>query len=63
MRIATLASVAILVATLAACSHEMPREPEARARPAAQDDPWRVQGSVTAGPMSSQPKGPYGAPP
>ncbi len=54
---------AVLVAALAACSHEMPREPEQRAKPAAQEDPWRVQGSVTAGPMSGAPQGPYGARP
>ncbi len=54
---------AMMVAALAACSHAMPTDAERGAAGGADSDPWRVKGSVTAGPMSGAPQGPYGARP
>jgi len=63
MRIAALTLAAVIVVVLAACSHAMPSDPERGATNAPDSDPWRVKGSVTAGPMSGTPQGPYGARP
>jgi len=63
MPIARTAFTAVMVVALAACSHAMPVDPERGATSAADGDPWRVKGSVTAGPMSGTPQGPYGARP
>jgi hypothetical protein len=63
MPIARTTFAAVMIVALAACSHAMPVDPERGATPAADSDPWRVQGSVTAGPMSGTPQGPYGARP
>jgi hypothetical protein len=53
-----LAAVAA-VAAIAGCSHAMPeRAPEAGS-PAGDDDPVRVRGSVTGGPVLGKPAGPY----
>jgi hypothetical protein len=63
MRIARAALATLMIVALAACSHAMPSDPERGATRGPDSDPWRVKGSVTAGPMSGTPQGPYGARP
>jgi hypothetical protein len=63
MPVARATIAAVMVAALAACSHAMPSDPEHGATPVADSDPWRVKGSVSAGPMTGTPQGPYGSRP
>ena len=52
-------ALCLLVATVTGCSHAMPRDPDRTAAPRTDDDPWRVKGSVTAGPIGGSLPGPY----
>lgn len=63
MPIARTAFTAMMVVALTACSHAMPSDRERGATSATDGDPWRVKGSVSAGPMSGTPQGPYGSRP
>jgi hypothetical protein len=63
MHIARLTLAAVMAVVLGACSHAMPNDPERGAANGPDSDPWRVKGSVTAGPMSGTPQGPYGSRP
>jgi hypothetical protein len=63
MRIARTTFAAVMIVALAACSHAMPSDPERGATSATDSDPWRVKGSVSTGPMSGTPQGPYGSRP
>ena len=61
-RLVVLLAAACAVA-LGACSHTLPRDPAGTGTATQTEDPWRVRGSVQAGPMLGTPAGPYGARP
>lgn len=58
-RVAAVLAVASCLVTLAACSHAIPDGSERRGTSGANDDPWIIRGSVSAGPMHGTPPGPY----
>ena len=57
------ALAAACAVALGACSHAMPRDPADMGTATQTEDPWRVRGSVQAGPLLGTPAGPYGARP
>ena len=54
---------AVGIVTIGACGHAMPRDAVEQRAATEASDPWRVRGSVGAGPIIGTPTDPYGARP